>query len=105
MLIRTYGAGRIAPFSLLVPIFGMSSSALFLGETFGPLRMAAAALVLAGLMLTLVRKRAPLARCVRPEGILRAHGRQFQPEADEHRARQRFQPALHAGAAAERFEA
>lgn len=61
MLIRTYGAGRIAPFSLLVPIFGMSSSALFLGETFGPLRMAAAALVLAGLMLTLVRKRAPLA--------------------------------------------
>ena len=61
MLIGTYGAGRIAPFSLLVPIFGMSSSALFLGETFGPLRMAAAALVLAGLMLTLVRKRAPLA--------------------------------------------
>ncbi|WP_295811325.1 EamA family transporter [uncultured Nitratireductor sp.] len=61
MLIRTYGAGRIAPFSLLVPIFGMSSSALFLGESFGPLRMLAAALVLAGLMLTLVRKRAPVA--------------------------------------------
>ena len=62
MLIRTYGAGRVAPFSLLVPIFGMSSSALFLGETFGPMRMVAAALVLVGLMLTQVRQRAPLAQ-------------------------------------------
>ncbi len=61
MLIRTYGAGRIAPFSLLVPIFGMSSSALFLGEAFGPLRIAAALLVITGLVLTLVRKRTPLA--------------------------------------------
>lgn len=59
MLIRTYGAGRIAPFSLLVPVFGMSASALVFGEAFGPLRIAAAALVILGLVLTLVRRRAP----------------------------------------------
>ncbi len=54
-LIRTYGAGKIAPFSLLVPIFGMISSALILGEELGPPRIVAAALVIAGLVLTVVR--------------------------------------------------
>ncbi|EKF17225.1 EamA family transporter [Nitratireductor pacificus] len=68
-LIRTYGAGQVAPFSLLVPIFGMSSSALVLGEAFGPMRIAAACLVLFGLMLTVIRKRAPAAIEAAPGGV------------------------------------
>lgn len=50
-MISRYGVSTVAPFSLLVPVFGMSSSALFLGEAFGPLRMVAAALIVAGLMM------------------------------------------------------
>ena len=49
-LILRHGAGRIAPFSLLVPIVGISSAALVLGERFGPADAAATALVLAGLL-------------------------------------------------------
>jgi len=49
-LILRHGAGRVAPFSLLVPIVGISSAALVLGERFGPADAAAAALVLAGLL-------------------------------------------------------
>lgn len=50
-LLRFYPATAVAPFSLLVPIFGMSSAALFLGEEVTPLRMAAAALVIIGVAL------------------------------------------------------
>jgi O-acetylserine/cysteine efflux transporter len=49
-LILRHGAGRIAPFSLMVPIFGIVSAALVLGERFGPLDVAGAALILAGLL-------------------------------------------------------
>jgi len=55
-LIRIYGAGTVAPFSLLVPIFGMGSSALVLGEEFGMIRLAAAVLVIVGLVLTVAMK-------------------------------------------------
>ena len=48
-LIARKGASAIAPFSLLVPIFGVSSAALFLGEHFTLLHFAAAALILGGL--------------------------------------------------------
>jgi O-acetylserine/cysteine efflux transporter len=54
-LLRRYDAGQVAPFSLLVPIFGMSFSALLLGETFTLTKLAAAALVLLGLTLNLVK--------------------------------------------------
>jgi O-acetylserine/cysteine efflux transporter len=50
-LIVKHGAGRVAPFSMLVPIFGVSSSAVFLGEHFTPGHAAAVALVLLGLAL------------------------------------------------------
>ncbi len=50
-LIMRYGAGKVAPFSLLVPIFGVSSGALVLGERFTATDAAAAGLVLAGLAL------------------------------------------------------
>ncbi len=55
-LIQIYGASTVAPFSLLVPIFGMGSSALFLGEEFGWVRLGAAMMVIAGLVLTVVAK-------------------------------------------------
>ncbi|QUQ66592.1 EamA family transporter [Kutzneria sp. CA-103260] len=54
MLIRRYGATAVAPYSLLVPVFGMSSSALFLHEEMSGLKIAAAALVIAGVALTSV---------------------------------------------------
>ena len=59
-LLRTYSASVVAPFSLLVPIFGMSTSALFLGESFGPLRLLGAALVVVGLFFIVYQKRDPM---------------------------------------------
>lgn len=51
-MIRRYSAAIVAPFSLLVPVFGMTSSALVLGEAFGPLRIFGAGIVVCGLILT-----------------------------------------------------
>jgi O-acetylserine/cysteine efflux transporter len=48
-LLQRYPAATVAPFSLLVPATGIISSALILGEQFGPLRLAGMALILAGL--------------------------------------------------------
>jgi O-acetylserine/cysteine efflux transporter len=49
-LIARHGASRIAPFSLLVPVFGLASASLVLGERIGPADVAGAALILAGLL-------------------------------------------------------
>ncbi|MES2127284.1 MAG: EamA family transporter [Pseudomonadota bacterium] len=51
MLVRKYATATIAPFSLLVPVTGMLSAALFLGETLQWWKLAAGALVLGGLAL------------------------------------------------------
>lgn len=48
-LLKLYPAATVAPFSLLVPIFGAGSAALVLGEQFGPARLAGMALILLGL--------------------------------------------------------
>jgi O-acetylserine/cysteine efflux transporter len=48
-LIQKYGAGYTSQFGLLVPIVGMSSGALLLGEPLGSLKLLAAAFVIAGL--------------------------------------------------------
>jgi O-acetylserine/cysteine efflux transporter len=48
-LLQRYPAATVAPFSLLVPATGIISSALLLGETFGAMRLAGMALILAGL--------------------------------------------------------
>ncbi|MFI9789024.1 EamA family transporter [Kitasatospora sp. NPDC051984] len=48
-LLRRYDASVVAPFSLLVPVFGMSSAALLLGERFSPAAGAATVLVIAGI--------------------------------------------------------
>jgi O-acetylserine/cysteine efflux transporter len=57
-LLSRYPASVVAPFSMLVPIFGMSSGAVLLGEPLGPIRIAAAGLVLAGLGIILLPSRA-----------------------------------------------
>ncbi|WP_190128804.1 EamA family transporter [Streptomyces mashuensis] len=51
-LLRTYDASVVAPFSLLVPVFGMSSAALVLGEGVSPLRWCAAVLLVGGVAVT-----------------------------------------------------
>lgn len=48
-LLKLYPAATVAPFSLLVPVFGAGSAALVLGERFGPDRLAGMALILVGL--------------------------------------------------------
>ncbi|OXS36476.1 EamA family transporter [Streptomyces sp. XY006] len=56
-LLRHHPASTVAPFSLLVPVFGMSSAALFLGEPVTPLRWCAAALLVGGVALTTLTPR------------------------------------------------
>lgn len=48
-LFKTYAAGTVAPFSLLVPIFGLSSSAIILGEPVTLNIMIGAVLIVTGL--------------------------------------------------------
>jgi O-acetylserine/cysteine efflux transporter len=60
-LLRRYPAAIVAPFALLVPVVGAAASALVFGERFGPLRLGGMALVLAGLAVIVVPRRAPLA--------------------------------------------
>ncbi|MBB4908143.1 EamA family transporter [Actinophytocola algeriensis] len=49
-LIRTYSASSTAPFSLLVPVFGMAAAAVFTGETITPVQVVAGVLVIAGVL-------------------------------------------------------
>ncbi|HEX6354324.1 EamA family transporter [Actinophytocola sp.] len=65
-LIRTYSASVIAPFSLLVPVFGMAAAALFTGERLTPLVLLAAVLVIAGVLCGLIRGRTPAVRAPSP---------------------------------------
>ncbi|MEV5899840.1 EamA family transporter [Streptomyces sp. NPDC052127] len=51
-LLHRHPASTVAPFSLLVPVFGMTSAALFLGEPVSGLRWCAAALLVGGVALT-----------------------------------------------------
>jgi O-acetylserine/cysteine efflux transporter len=59
MLIRRYGASTVAPFSMLVPFFGIASGALVLGEAVHRTDIAGAALVVGGVMLGAIRRREP----------------------------------------------
>ncbi|MEU6578053.1 EamA family transporter [Streptomyces sp. NPDC046805] len=51
-LLHRHPASTVAPFSLLVPVFGMSSAALFLNEPVSGMRWGAAALLVGGVALT-----------------------------------------------------
>ncbi|NES37400.1 EamA family transporter [Micromonospora sp. PPF5-17] len=57
-LIARYSIARVAPFSLLVPVFGLSAAWLLLDEPVGPTELVAGAIVLAGLALV-VRRSTP----------------------------------------------
>ena len=50
-LLARHPAGSVAPLSLLVPVFGLGTSAIVLGEPLQPWKLAAFALVMAGLAL------------------------------------------------------
>ena len=50
-LLKRYPAGIVAPFSLLVPIFGIASGIIVLGEGFDQFELAGALLVIAGLVI------------------------------------------------------
>ncbi len=54
-LMRKNSASAVAPFSLIIPISGMISTALLLGEKFGEIRMIGAGLVLVGLAFGTIR--------------------------------------------------
>ena len=62
-LLAKHPAATITPMALLVPVFGMGGAALWLHESLPPWKLAAAALVMAGLALNLLwpRLRAALA--------------------------------------------
>ncbi len=53
-LLKRYPAGTVAPFSLLVPLFGTVSAALVLGERFPPLRFGGMALIVCGLLVVVL---------------------------------------------------
>ncbi|MFF4820986.1 EamA family transporter [Kitasatospora sp. NPDC001309] len=67
-LLRSYDATAVAPYSLLVPVFGMSSAWLLLGERVTPTAATAALLVIAGIGITALRPGAPSALAARLRG-------------------------------------
>lgn len=59
-LLRNHSPSQVVPFTLLIPIFGMGGSALFLQESYTYMTLAYAALVLVGLSINqLSRRRIP----------------------------------------------
>lgn len=58
-LLRHYDASAVAPFTLLVPVFGMTSAALFLNERFTAMDGAAAALLIGGVTVVSLAGRRP----------------------------------------------
>jgi O-acetylserine/cysteine efflux transporter len=55
-LLRRYGAATVAPFSMLVPFFGLASAALLLNEPITAIDTLGGALVIGGILLGLTRK-------------------------------------------------
>ena len=62
-LLHRYPTALVSPFALLIPVSGLASGALFLGETLAPLQAVGVGLVLAGLVVNVyggqVRRRLP----------------------------------------------
>ena len=63
-LLARHPAATVAPLALLVPVFGMGASTVFLGEALPPWKLGAGALVLGGLAIIVLwpKLRAVLAR-------------------------------------------
>ncbi|MFI7639224.1 EamA family transporter [Nonomuraea sp. NPDC049400] len=60
-LLRRYDASTVAPYTLLVPVFGMSSAALMTGEPISWLKLVAAALIVSGVLYAGTKPRRALA--------------------------------------------
>ncbi|WP_435054340.1 EamA family transporter [Nonomuraea angiospora] len=60
-LLRRYDASTVAPYTLLVPVFGMSSAALVTGEPISWPKLVAAALVISGVLYAGTKPRRALA--------------------------------------------
>lgn len=56
-LLSRYPANLVSPFALLVPVFGITSGVLFLGEPFDGAAIIGTILVLAGLVMTIIGPR------------------------------------------------
>lgn len=65
-LLSRHSAAQVTPMALLVPVFGMSASALALGEALQPWKLWAAALVLTGLATIVVWPRLTQPPAARP---------------------------------------
>ncbi|MGV9302250.1 EamA family transporter [Nonomuraea sp. NPDC004354] len=57
-LLRRYDASTVAPYTLLVPVFGLSSAALVTGESISWLKLAAGVLIVSGALYAGTRPRA-----------------------------------------------
>jgi O-acetylserine/cysteine efflux transporter len=57
-LLRDYSAAQVVPFALLVPFVGAAASTVVFGERFGPLRLAGMVIVVCGIAIMLLSKRA-----------------------------------------------
>jgi O-acetylserine/cysteine efflux transporter len=66
-LLGRYPVASVAPMSLLVPVFGIAASALWLGEALQPWKLEAAALVLLGLFVNVMWPRLVIAIKARAE--------------------------------------
>ena len=64
-LFRKYSPNVVAPFSLLVPIFGISSSAIFLGQSLTYIELISSLLVFSGLSLIVFGSRLASIRIIR----------------------------------------
>jgi O-acetylserine/cysteine efflux transporter len=92
-LLRRYGAATVAPFSMLVPFFGLASAALVLGEQIALAGVLGGALVVGGILLGLRRslpllrpyERRPSPRRARAAGCINSPdpGRRAGPAQDQ----------------------
>jgi O-acetylserine/cysteine efflux transporter len=69
-LMRRYNAGVVAAYALLVPIFGLSSAAVFLDERITPTRIVAGVLIVGGVALSSLRFRSTRPMPPAPEPAL-----------------------------------
>ena len=65
-LLRDYPAAQVVPFALLVPFVGAGASSIVFGERFGPLRLSGMVIVVCGIAVMLLSKRAQIPKPVLP---------------------------------------
>lgn len=67
-LMHRYPTALVAPFALLIPVSGLASGALFLGESLAPMQAGGVTLVLAGLVVNVYGGRLRRRRALPPDG-------------------------------------